>query len=118
MTPLEHDELLTECQIFEEKTVMRTKQANHKRHPLAIGAKRRFVNTNLPQGNLKGVGRDSLTSMTLFVQKNQKVRGGRRLPKLRQERCHLTVVVGRMVYGVLQHMSQRVLPSRSLKVLV
>ena len=56
--------------------------------------------------------------MTLFVQKNQKVRGGRRLPKLFQERSYLTAVVGGMIDDVLQHMSQRVLPSPALKVLV
>jgi hypothetical protein len=30
MTPLEHDKLLTKCQIFEEKTMMRTKEANQR----------------------------------------------------------------------------------------
>jgi len=30
MTPLEHDELLTKCKIFEKKTVMRTKETNQR----------------------------------------------------------------------------------------
>jgi hypothetical protein len=30
MTPLEHDELLTKCKIFEKKTVTRTKEANQR----------------------------------------------------------------------------------------
>jgi hypothetical protein len=30
MTPLENDELLTKCEIFEKKTVMRTKTANQR----------------------------------------------------------------------------------------
>jgi hypothetical protein len=30
MTSLEHDELLTKCEIFEKKAVMRTKEANQR----------------------------------------------------------------------------------------
>ncbi len=30
MTPLEHDELLTKCQILEKETVMRAKEANQR----------------------------------------------------------------------------------------
>jgi len=30
MAPLEHDELLTKCEIFEKKTVMRTTEANQR----------------------------------------------------------------------------------------
>ena len=40
------------------------------------------------------------------------------MPKLSQERSYLTVVIGRMIYAVLQHVNQRVLPSLALKVLV
>jgi len=33
MTPFEHDKLLTKCQVFEKKTMTRTKEANQRPEP-------------------------------------------------------------------------------------
>jgi hypothetical protein len=71
-----------------------------------------------PTGNSNGVRADISPLVDIFVQKNEEVCDGRRLPKLSQERSHLTAVIGRVIYDVLHHISQRVFPSLALKVFV